>query len=121
MKQWRPPRSWAVTTIGSAVLLTIGGALALAALLGADLLRQPLDVLFALSTVLTTLGVVLLLACSVLLALRLQRLLTLRYTIGRDAVVASWRGGECVVPLDALAAGSGGDPRLPGGPLCRGG
>ncbi len=121
MKQWRPPHSWAVTTIGAAVVLTLGGALALAALLGADLLRRRIDVLFALPTVLTTLGAVVLLACSILLALRLQHLLTLRYTIGRDAVVATWRGGECVVPLEALAAGSGEDPNLPQVRLGRGG
>ena len=121
MKQWRPPRSWAVTTIGAAVVLTLGGALALAALLGAALLRRPPGFLFGPVVVLATLGAVLLLACSILLALRLQHLLTLCYTIGRDAVVATWRGGECVVPLEALAAGSGEDRSLPEVRLGRGG
>lgn len=113
MKEWRPPRSWGATALALGVLLTLGGALALASLLGADLLRPPGAFVFSPLVVLVTLGAVLLLAGSILLALNLQRRLTLRFTISRDAVVATWRGGECVIPLQALAAGSGEDPSLP--------
>ena len=107
--------------IALGIVLTLAGALALIAALGADSLRRPRESLFSITTVLALLGAVLLLACAILLALRLQHLLTLRFTVSRDAVVAAWRGGTCVIPLQALAAGSGEDPHLPEVRLGRGG
>src|SRR5687767_9287510 len=93
VKRWRPPLNVRVALWPAGTLLALLGAAVLASRLWLRLSgpveRPALDLaLFGLG-----LGALALLAAAVPPALKATRLLTLYYTIDRDAATAIWRGG----------------------------
>ncbi len=112
MNEWRQPLNSRVLMLA---LGTLGAWCGAAALLAVALVR----VLPAAPATAANLGLLALGLLALVLAgagvsglARLVRLSTLRYRVDRDAVLAVWRGGRCVIPLHHLA-GVGEDRRLP--------
>ena len=113
LKRWRPPFNLRVALWPIGALLAFGGSAGLAFLLVRLLSQNAAAPPAGLSLFALALGALVLLVLAIAFAARAIHLLTLRFTVERDAVVASWRGGRCVIPLSALAAGEGEDASLP--------
>src|SRR5688500_14236708 len=110
---WRPPRSRVVILVGTGALAALIGALALAAWLVVGLQAESAIGPRALGLYARAIGTALLLGLAAALALRLRFLLTLAFSVYRDAVTATWSAGAYVIPLDALAYDQAEDPSLP--------